>query len=140
MNRKCVSREVLIGLVVATAFSAQAAEPTGRSLPVYEVDRAWPKVPPQWKLGDPSSIAIDAKDNVWVLHRPRTLKPEQKAMAAPPVIVFDTAGTYIKAGGGAGDGVGWAGRGQGHSFLSHGLLVDCTRLSPSHRPLRPKPA
>src|SRR5260370_28531102 len=102
MNRKCVSREVLIGLVVATAFSAQAAEPTGRSLPVYEVDRAWPKVPPQWKLGDPSSIAIDAKDNVWVLHRPRTLKPEQKAMAAPPVIVFDTAGKYIQAGGGAG--------------------------------------
>ena len=45
---------------------------------------------------------VDAQDNVWVLHRPRTLKPEQAAMAAPPVIVFDAAGNYIKAWGGAG--------------------------------------
>ena len=29
------------------------------------------------ELGDASSVAIDARDNVWVLHRPRTLKPEQ---------------------------------------------------------------
>ena len=47
-------------------------------------------------------MAIDAKDNVWVLHRPRTLKPGDAAKAAPPVIVFDTAGNYVKAWGGAG--------------------------------------
>ena len=86
-------------------------------MPTFEVDRAWPKVPPQWKLGDPSSIAIDAKDNVWVLHRPRTLKPEQAAMAAPPVIVFDTAGNYIKAWGGAGNGYEWPER-------EHGIHID----------------
>jgi DNA-binding beta-propeller fold protein YncE len=97
--------------------TARAAEPTSRSLPVFEIDRAWPKVPPQWKLGDPSSIAIDAKDNVWVLHRPRTLKPEQAAMAAPPVIVFDTAGNYIKAWGGAGKGYDWPER-------EHGIHID----------------
>ena len=98
-------------------FSAQAAEPTSRNLPIFEVDRTWPKVPPQWKLGDASSIAIDAKDNVWVLHRPRTLKPEQTAMAAPPVIVFDTAGNYIKAWGGAGKGYEWPER-------EHGIHID----------------
>src|ERR1022692_3281859 len=86
---------------------------TSRSLPIFEVDRAWPKVPPQWKLGDPSSIAIDAQDNVWVLHRPRTLKPEQAAMAAPPVIVFDAAGHYIKAWGGAATGYEWPEREHG---------------------------
>jgi len=101
----------------SAVFSAQAAEPTSRSLPIFEVDRAWPKVPPQWKLGDPSSIAIDAQDNVWVLHRPRTLKPEQAAMAAPPVIVFDTAGNYIKAWGGAGKGYEWPER-------EHGIHID----------------
>src|ERR1051326_4073268 len=88
-----------------------------RSLPTFEVDHAWPKVPPQWKLGDASSIAIDAKDNVWVLHRPRTLKPEEASKAAPPVMVFDTAGNYIKSWGGAGNGYEWPQR-------EHGIHID----------------
>ena len=125
--KRFVSLAVLIALAPAATveqkwlssavFSAQAAEPTSRSLPIFEVDRAWPKVPPQWKLGDASSIAIDAQDNVWVLHRPRTLKPEQAAMAAPPVILFDTAGNYIKAWGGAGKGYEWPER-------EHGIHID----------------
>src|SRR5579862_2074686 len=127
MSRKCVSWEVVIALIVAAAvggiwisraaFSAQAAQPQGRSLPIFEVDRSWPKVPSKWKLGDASSIAIDAQDNIWVLHRPRTLKPEQAAMAAPPVIVFDGAGNYIKAWGGAGNGYEWPER-------EHGIYID----------------
>ena len=62
MKRNFVSWAVLIGLAAVVtveekrlstgAFSAQAAEPASRSLPIFEVDRAWPKVPPQWKLGD----------------------------------------------------------------------------------------
>src|SRR5580692_2564166 len=112
MKRKWVQWAILSALVVAAAagekwlssgaFSAQAAQPEGRSLPTFEVDHAWPKVPAKWKLGDASSIAIDAQDNIWVLHRPRTLKAEQAA--APPVIVFDSAGNYVKAWGGDGDG------------------------------------
>jgi hypothetical protein len=118
MKRKSVSWIILIALAAAAAavaFLAQAAEP--RSLPTFEVDHAWPKVPPQWKLGDESSIAIDAKDNVWVLHRPRTLKPADAAKAAPPVIVFDGAGNYIKAWGGAGNGYEWPER-------EHGIHID----------------
>ena len=65
----------------------------------------------------PSSIAIDAQDNVWVLHRPRTLKPDQIAMAAPPVIVFDGAGNFIKAWGGSGNGYEWPER-------EHGIHID----------------
>src|SRR5262245_66100107 len=112
---------VIAGIGVQRFFSAtstpQSTPAPGRSLPTFEVDRAWPKVPPQWKLGDPSSVAIDARDNVWVLHRPRTLKPEQASMAAPPVIVFDTAGNYIKAWGGAGNGYEWPER-------EHGIHID----------------
>ncbi len=95
---------------------ALAAE-TARSLPLFEVDPAWPKMPPQWKLGDPSSIAIDAQDNVWVLHRPRTLKGADLAMAAPAVIVFDGAGNFIKAWGGDGAGYDWPQR-------EHGIHID----------------
>src|ERR1700686_2514908 len=117
MNRTDVSRAVLAGGIVIAgvdmrwvaraAPDAQATPPKTRSLPMFDVDRAWPKVPAKWKLGDPSSFAIDAQDNVWLLHRPRTLKPDQAAMAAPPVMVFDTAGNFIKAWGGAGNGYEW---------------------------------
>jgi hypothetical protein len=72
-----------------------AALAQNRALPVFEVEASWAKVPEKWKLGDASSFAIDAQDNVWLLHRPRTLKPEQAAMAAPPVMVFDPAGNGI---------------------------------------------
>jgi hypothetical protein len=98
----------------AVAAASQAAT---RSLPMFEVDKAWPKVPAKWKTGDPSSFAIDAQDNVWLLHRPRTLKPDQAPMAAPPVMVFDTAGTFIKAWGGAASGYEWPER-------EHGIHVD----------------
>jgi len=84
------------------------AQDGGRALPVFEVDKAWPKVPPKWKTGDPSSFAIDAQDNVWLLHRPRALlKLEDAKLAAPPVMVFDGAGNFIKAWGGAGNGYEW---------------------------------
>jgi DNA-binding beta-propeller fold protein YncE len=109
---------VVIVLAAAAGVAAvEAVQTRGRSLPTFEVDRTWPKVPPQWKLGDASSIAIDAKDNVWILHRPRTLKPEDAAKAAPPVVVFDAAGNYIKAWGGAGNGYEWPER-------EHGIHVD----------------
>jgi hypothetical protein len=100
------------GWFLSTNVSAQA-----RSLPIFEVDPTWPKVPEKWKLGDPSSFAIDAQDNIWLLHRPRTLPPEQASMAAPPVMVFDQSGKFIKAWGGAGNGYEWPER-------EHGIHID----------------
>ncbi|MBV9430012.1 MAG: hypothetical protein JO084_20020 [Bradyrhizobiaceae bacterium] len=97
--------------------SAQAQTPPARALPTFEVDPSWPKVPAKWKLGDASSIAFDAQDNVFVLHRPRTLPPDQAGMAAPPVMVFDPAGNFIKAWGGAGTGFDWPER-------EHGIHID----------------
>ena len=127
MKRTDVFSAVLAGAMVVagaeptwiarSAVAAQAAPATTRSLPMFEVDRAWPKVPAKWKLGDASSFAVDAQDHVWLLHRPRTLKPDQAAMAAPPVIVFDTAGDFIKAWGGAGSGYEWPER-------EHGIHLD----------------
>ncbi len=110
---------VLASLIVAVtpADAADVMQSRARALPVFEVDPAWPQVPAKWKLGDASSIAIDAQDNVYVLHRPRTLKPEPAALAAPPVMVFDGAGNYIKSWGGAGSGYEWPER-------EHGIHID----------------
>jgi hypothetical protein len=104
---------------IAAAGPALAAEATQskRALPTFEVDPVWPKVPAKWKLGDASSIAIDAQDNVWVLHRPRTLKPTDAALTAPPVVAFDAAGNYLKSWGGAGNGYEWPER-------EHGIHID----------------
>jgi DNA-binding beta-propeller fold protein YncE len=122
LNRR---RAVLVAsLVVAGSesnwlFGTEAAGQTAalRSMPVFEAAAGWPKVPARWKVGDQSSFAVDAQDNVWLLSRPRTLKPEQAAMAAPPVMVFDTAGNFIKAWGGAGSGYEWPER-------EHGIHID----------------
>jgi hypothetical protein len=127
MKRKNLCRSVLIALLVVPVvgekplFGAEAVAPTSaaqaRNVPMFEVDPSWPKVPAKWKLGDVSSIAIDPQGNAWVLHRPRTLKPDQAAMAAPPIIVFDPAGNFIKAWGGAGSGYEWVER-------EHGIHID----------------
>src|SRR5260370_3595942 len=114
MKRNSVRLTILIASILAVSvlearrpsIATVSAQAPGRSLPTFQVDRAWPKVPPQWKLGDPSSIAIDAQDHVWVLHRPRTLvKPDDAAKTAPPVTVFGPAGTLLKA---------WSERGHGY--------------------------
>jgi hypothetical protein len=123
MKRKCLTWAVLTALILvggkwpsSRALWAQAAQ-RRLDLPVFEVDQAWPKVPAKWKLGPASSIAIDARDNIWVAHRPRELKSEPGAVAAPPVIVFDAAGNYVKAWGGDGDGYEWPQR-------EHGIYID----------------
>src|SRR3984893_1035978 len=118
-------RAILIASVIGAAaqggwlFGTQPAAqtPAARSLPMFEVDPAWPKIPAKWKVGDASSFAVDAQDNVWLLHPPRPLKPEQAAMAAPPVMVFDPAGNNLKAWGGAGNGYEWPER-------EHGIHID----------------
>jgi len=117
----------LLAILVATGpaiLSAQAPKDArARSLPTFEVDRNWPKVPAQWKLGDPSSFAIDAQDRVWLLHRPRTLiKPEDVPKRAPAVMVFDTTGNYVKSWGGEGAGYEWPQREHGINIDSKGFV------------------
>jgi DNA-binding beta-propeller fold protein YncE len=124
-----IARRVAVAFVVAAGLAgwasgrepaAQVAQGGHRSLPMFEVERGWPQMPPKWKVGDASSFAIDAQDRVWLLHRPKTLvKPEDAALAAPPVMVFDATGTFVRAWGGPGTGYEWPQR-------EHGIHVDST--------------
>jgi hypothetical protein len=97
------------------AAQAQGHE-QGRELPVFEVDKSWPKVPPQYKLGDVSNINSDSQGNIYIIHRPRTLKDPDFAQAAPPVLVFDTDGNFLRAWGGDGPGYEWPQR-------EHGIYI-----------------
>jgi len=127
MKDKVLNCAVLIALVIvasvegqrflSTTAAAQTPATRAGGLPMFQVDPSWPKVPAKWKLGDASSIGIDAQDHVWVLHRPRTLPADQAAMAAPPVMVFDGAGNFIQAWGGPVSGYEWPER-------EHGIHID----------------
>ena len=85
--------------------------------PTFQVDPSWPMIPNNWVFGITSGLSIDAENNIWVLHRPRTVAPELADRAAPPVMVFDPEGNFIKGWGGDGDGFEWPG-------TEHGVFVD----------------
>jgi len=108
---------ILSLILFAAVFAAGATRAAAPRMPRFEVDPSWPQVPAQWKLGDVSSVAVGADDHTWILHRPRTLKPEQAASAAPPVLEFDAQGKFIRAWGGAGQGYEWPER-------EHGIHID----------------
>ena len=85
--------------------------------PAFQVDPTWPTIPNNWVLGEVSSIAVDSRDHIWVLHRPRSIPEAQRANAAPPVLEFDTAGKLLASWGGSADGYDWPER-------EHGIFVD----------------
>jgi DNA-binding beta-propeller fold protein YncE len=109
------NRKAAAGFLCA-AFSMNILA-AGIEAPAFEIDPSWPKIPAKYKLGDPSSIAVDAKDNIWVLHRPRTLPADQASKAAPPIMIFDQTGNFIRGWGGAGAGYEWPER-------EHGIHID----------------
>jgi DNA-binding beta-propeller fold protein YncE len=95
-------KNLLHAALIASAL-ALSGNVTAADAPRFELDKSWPKIPEKFKLGDASSIAIDAQDNVWVLHRPRTLQGDNAKMAAPAIIIFDSAGNYLRSWGGDAD-------------------------------------
>ena len=102
--------------------------------PKYEVDAAWPKaLPNHWIVGQVAGIAVDERDHIWIVHRPRTLSDDEKALTlnpprticcvpAPPVLEFDGDGNLLSSWGGAGAGAG----AQGYDWPAneHGIHVD----------------
>lgn len=111
-------------LVVATAASQQdlsrtVAAQAAKTYPVFEVDTAWPpKLPYNWMVGHVPSVAVDSRDHVFILSRPNTLPPEDRARSAPPVVELDPNGKFVNAWGGHGiPGFDWP-------DSEHGIAID----------------
>ncbi len=108
---------------------AAAPGPDHVQAPVFEVDPLWPKpLPEHWVLGSTVGVSVDAKDHVWIIHRPQTVEDNFKAAAftpplgtcctpAPPVLEFDPAGNLVGHWGGPGAGYEWP-------VSNHGITVD----------------
>lgn len=105
-------------VLLGGAASQSSPSAQGSPLPRFEVDAAWPPTLPNgWTMGDASSIAVDSRDHVYVLSRPRTVAPERRAQAAPAVMEFDAAGTFVKGWGGPASGYDWP-------DTEHGIYID----------------
>jgi hypothetical protein len=121
----CTAALVTLGVLkrrpVVEAAAAQA--------PRFEVDPLWPKpLPNHWVIGAVIGVAVDGKDNVWIIHRESSLEPKEKyatwaprasecCVPAPAVLQFNQAGDLIGSWGGPGPGYEWP-------ASNHGIDVD----------------
>src|SRR5262247_3852230 len=81
---------VTLSLSISAQGGTSKALTRSGGVPTFQVDVSWPqKLPNNWVMGVPSWVAVDRRDHVWVLHRPRTAPEPQRANAAPAVIEFD---------------------------------------------------
>jgi DNA-binding beta-propeller fold protein YncE len=116
MIRRILAVGALAASLVVAAPQLSVAAPAAAA-PAFTYDVDWLQTPPQWLLGDITAVAVDKADNVWVLHRPRSLAADQRARAAPAVLAFDKTGKFLRAWGGPGEGYDWP-------VNEHSLFVD----------------
>ncbi|HZO46706.1 MAG TPA: hypothetical protein VFB68_12485 [Xanthobacteraceae bacterium] len=127
-------RGVVYGLLaVVTGLCGFAGTLSAQQAPVpqFRPEPFWPNpLPENWILGQVSGIAVDRSDNIWLIHRPRSLLDDEKGAqenppsticcrAAPAVLKFDSAGKLLASWGrpGAGQGFDWPQQ-------EHGMHVD----------------
>jgi DNA-binding beta-propeller fold protein YncE len=115
------------------ALGAPASDPAraqeSAAAPTFEVDPSWPKpLPKNWLMGQAAGVAVDRRDHVWVIQRPKTLTEDERGatltpprsvccVPAPPVMEFDSEGKLVQAWGGPGAGYSWPAN-------EHGIFVD----------------
>lgn len=98
--------------------------------PRFEVDPFWPKpLPNHWVMGSVIGVTVDARDHVWIVHRPASLEEKEHYQTwnppasgcctpAPPVLEFNAEGELVNSWGGKdGDGYEWP-------SSNHGIDVD----------------
>lgn len=119
----------LLALAVVYFRSEVPATAANPEAPRFEVDPFWPKpLPNQWVIGAVIGVAVDARDHVWVLHRPGSLEEKERyatwsppasscCAPAPPVLEFNAQGDLVGSWGGDGKGFNWP-------SSNHGIDVD----------------
>src|SRR5436309_5668646 len=112
MNKKWLAGFALVACVIVAGMSswtvgtsAAAQEGSSRRYPTFEIDTTWPKLPNDMVFGNVSKVVIDSHQNVWIIHRPRTVAAGKKA--APPIVELDPSGKYLQGWGGPAAGYDW---------------------------------
>ncbi|MGE3335811.1 MAG: hypothetical protein AB7I36_19375 [Rhodospirillaceae bacterium] len=123
---------VLAFTLAANAPASLAADslPPAPDAGRYQIDHSWPKrpLPNNSALGPIAGIFVDARDHVWISHKPSQLDPAilnaavtpahgKCCIPAPPVIELDEAGGIVQTWGGPGQGYDWP-------TNTHGFFID----------------
>ena len=126
MKHAHVATAMLVAILAAVSAAAVAR---AEDAPAYAVAALWPNdLPDNWTLGQVAGVAVDGQDNVWVLHRPRTLVDDEKGAQkdppetrcckpAPSVLEFSSDGRLLRSWGGPGAGYDWPKN-------EHGIHID----------------
>src|SRR5262245_11164543 len=106
MGLTIVAGLALLGFVhvlegCSSASNNGVSASVGGGAPVFEVDPFWPKpLPNNWLMGQAAGVAVDKRNHVWVVQRPKSLTDDEKGATltpprslccrpAPPVLEFD---------------------------------------------------
>jgi hypothetical protein len=130
-NRSASTFLPVLAVLAAGAACAEVrpAGAKGSEPEAFDVDPRWPKpLPNGWILGQVAGIAVDGRDHVWIVQRPKSLTEDERGATlkppvskccapAPPVLELDADGNFVQ---------GWGGPGQGYDWPSneHGISVD----------------
>jgi len=117
LTKRAVAFVVFAASVQGLVLVAAQRGANQTRMPVFEVDATWPRLPNNWVMGQVPGVAVDRRDHVWILHRPRTVADDLKGRVAPPVLEFDQDGKFLAAWGGTGTGFDWP-------DSEHGIYVD----------------
>jgi hypothetical protein len=119
-RRNRLIRAALFSFAASLSVIALCQPAWSQAPPHYKVDPFWPKeLPNNWIVGQIGGMAVDRKNHIWVLQRPRSNTPDEIGedpssprgaiccVPAPPVLVFDAAGNLLKSWGGPSQDYDW---------------------------------
>jgi hypothetical protein len=113
----------------SAASDASDAVPIPATPPAFQADPNWPiDVPAEWVTGPGTGIYVDARDHVWLLHRPERITDEDMAAAhdatvagccvrRPPLTEVDPEGHVVRT-------LGSIERSEDWPYFPHGVFID----------------
>lgn len=135
LARAAIGAISAVALAAACSQTPRAPDAATGAGPRFEVDPHWPKPfkedanGVQLLVGQVAGIAVDARNHVWIVHRPASLladewdaktkqpRTHRCCKSLPPVVEFDAQGNYVQGWGGPGEGYDWPKN-------EHGIYVD----------------
>ena len=109
----------ILGLALLGALAlagGSLAQQPATPMPVFEPDTSWPQaLPNNWVMTGVTKVSVDRHDNIYILHRFRQTPAGRTP--APPVVVVDAKGKFLRAWGGPGQGYDWP-------DAEHNIFVD----------------
>src|SRR5262245_59871546 len=75
-----VAASLALASAVGLSVSDVVMHAADNQAPIFEVDPFWPKpLPNHWVTGSTIGLSVDARDNVYTIHRPNTVEDNFKA-------------------------------------------------------------